>query len=190
MTQRPTDVLRPLAFYRRGGIVKRFHCFDLIKENTVGHHTFNVVALVLLCVGEDRVSKDLLFAAMQHDLPEQETGDIPAPFKRSIPGLREQMWDAEVGIFEKNGIYAYEKRLSTEERTWLKLADSLEGALFCGEEYKRGNLPLRRVGFTFLNYVEALLDSIEAPDDIGHPDSCPVRDRFAEVYVEARRNLQ
>jgi 5'-deoxynucleotidase YfbR-like HD superfamily hydrolase len=188
MMKNPADVLKPLAFYRRGGIVKRFHIFDVLKENTVAHHTFNVVALLILCV-DDELSQNLLLAAMQHDLAEQETGDIPAPFKRRVEGLRQHMQDAEAEILRENGLPNYEKLLSQKELTWLKLADSLEGALYCGDEYQRGNLSLREVGYVFLGYVRDLLATIEAPDDMDDPEYCPVKGRFQQVLYEATRRL-
>lgn len=183
------EVLRPLIFYRRGGVVKRFHCFDLLKENTVGHHTFNVVGILIMCVGPDTISKNLMLAALQHDLTEQETGDIPAPFKRSVEGLRDNIARMERDILEASGMCDYSAQLTDDEKLWLKIADSLEGALFCGEEYQRGNLPLRRVGLTFLSYVEELLDPIKLLDEEEHPEICRIRERFIEVYYEARRKL-
>jgi 5'-deoxynucleotidase YfbR-like HD superfamily hydrolase len=188
MMKSPSDVLKPLKFYRRGGIVKRFHCFDVLKENTVAHHTFNVVALLILCV-DDELSQNLLLAAMQHDLAEQETGDIPAPFKRRVAGLRQHIQDAEEEILKENGLPNYEKRLSEKELAWLKLADSLEGALYCGDEYQRGNLPMRQIGHVFLGYVRDILATIEAPDDMDDPDYCPVKGRFQQVLYEATRRL-
>jgi 5'-deoxynucleotidase YfbR-like HD superfamily hydrolase len=189
MMKSRSEILRALTFYRRGGVVKRFHLFDVLKENTVGHHTFNVLALLVTCVGEDTITKELILAALQHDLPEQETGDIPAPFKRKIPGLREQVQRAEQNIIENAGLTFYERRLSEEERTWLNLADSLEGALYCGDEYQRGNLPMRQIGQVFLGYVRDILATIEASDDMDDPDYCPVKGRFQQVLYEATRRL-
>jgi 5'-deoxynucleotidase YfbR-like HD superfamily hydrolase len=188
MMKNPSDVLKPLKFYRRGGIVKRFHIFDVLKENTVAHHTFNVIALLILCV-DDELSQNLILAAMQHDLAEQETGDMPAPFKRRVEGLRQHIQDAEEAILKENGLTNYEKRLSKKELAWLKLADSLEGALYCGDEYQRGNLPMRQIGHVFLGYAREILADIEAPNDIDDPDYCPVKGRFEEVLYEASRRL-
>lgn len=143
-----------LEFMRCGGRTKRFHGFHLLMENPVGHHTFNLIGILLNCV-PGRPSLDLLEAAYTHDLPEYITGDLPAPFKRSVPGLREAVEQAEEKLLNEHSIVT--PILSETEAKYLKLADSLDGAYHCLEERRLGNTTLDKIFWTFMGYVDELL---------------------------------
>jgi 5'-deoxynucleotidase YfbR-like HD superfamily hydrolase len=145
-----------LEFMRRGGRVRRFHTASLLKENPVGHHTFNLTSILYCCVPKARLTMDLLYAAHLHDIPECDTGDMPAPFKRKVVGLREQMDNAEAEALAEHGLELPD--LSTDETRWLKLADSLDGAFQCLDEKRMGNKTMGIPFGNFMDYANALLD--------------------------------
>jgi 5'-deoxynucleotidase YfbR-like HD superfamily hydrolase len=162
--------MKTLEFMRRGGRVKRFHGFHLLMENPVGHHTFNVIGILICCAPE--VRRELLLAAHQHDLPECITGDLPAPFKRSVEGLRDAIEQREKELLEEHDIEVH--ALTTDEHRWLKLADSLDGAMHCLEERRLGNTTLDKIFWTFITYVQELLSE---------DDNAGMETEFYTLYV-------
>lgn len=152
---------KKLEFMRRGSRTKRFHGFHLLMENPVGHHSFNVLTILTCCVPEELLCTPLLLAAVQHDLPECITGDLPAPFKRKVPGLRAAIEAEEVALLEQHGLKDWEGCLNVNERRWLKLSDSLDGAMHCLEERRLGNTTLDAIFWTFMNYVQEIMHSKE-----------------------------
>jgi len=120
---------------RQGTAVKRFHTRPRIVGETVGHHTCNLCHLLLLLEPDCR--KELLVAALYHDVPEGFTGDVPAPAKwASEPAAQalkelEQRFCAAYTIPQPE-LYPYEKVL-------LKAADMLDLALSSIEELGLGN---------------------------------------------------
>lgn len=116
----------------RGAGVKRFHTARTLTENNVAEHSFEV-ALLCHILSDGTESRNLLLAALTHDLAEHETGDIPG----------------YVGSAMKSCLKEHEEHLLNiaglsfaltegEERT-LKLADRLSGMLFCLRERQLGN---------------------------------------------------
>lgn len=146
---------KKLEFMRRGSRVKRFHGFHLLMENPVGHHTFNLIGILMCCLPSENVSRQLIFCAYEHDLPECITGDLPAPFKRKVPGLREACDKEEQSLLREHGMGFHS--LTPEEARWLKLADSLDGAMHCLEERRLGNSTLDKIFWTFIDYVMEIL---------------------------------
>lgn len=144
-----SGVQSKLLFIYNGAGVKRFHTHTTIKEHTVGQHSHAVAMLVWLLTSGN-CSKPLLMAALTHDLPEQDTGDIPSPFKRSMPGLR-----ANVKCFDDAALrqHDFDFLLTEEEKRVLALADSLDGIMSCIAERRLGSRCLDGVCFTFRNYV-------------------------------------
>lgn len=150
-----------LEFMRKGGRVQRFHTASLLTPDPVGHHTFNLIG-ILMCAVPGGPSLNLLKAAYVHDLPEGTTGDMPAPFKRSIPGLREKVEDIEQGILEGHDLR--QNGLNAEEGLYLKLADSMDGMFRCLEELRMGNSTLTIPFSNFHDYVNELLKEAPARD--------------------------
>lgn len=148
-------------FLRRGGRVKRFHGFHLLMDNPVGHHSFNVITVLIACA--PYVSRELLLSAVYHDVPECITGDIPAPFKRAVDGLRGHMEAEEERLLKVYDIQL--PHLSSDEARWLKMADSLDGAMHCLEERRLGNRTLDRIFWTFMEYVSSIINSPAHDED-------------------------
>lgn len=68
------------------------------------------------------------------------SGDIPAPAKWLLPGLKEGA-DFLQKHFEE--VYDCPYELDEVEEDWVKMADCLELLFFCFEEYKLGNRKMR-----------------------------------------------
>jgi len=79
---------KTLQFIINGSEVKRFHTLTTLQTETVGHHSHGVACFTLLL--DPDASRQLLLAALFHDLAEQYTGDIPSPAKREY-GIGDQV---------------------------------------------------------------------------------------------------
>lgn len=119
--------------FRDAADVTRYHTQRMIRSQSVGAHSFNVIMLI------DQVwpmcRKDLWAAAMHHDLPELHTGDIPAPIKRLQPPLGVLLERIEQDLAP---LYK-DFRLTVEEERVLKWADTMELTMWCLEERLMGN---------------------------------------------------
>lgn len=139
-----------LSFIRQGSETERYHTKRMIQRNDVGHHSFHVAWLAwLMGVARcDEVNPEsIVMAALNHDLAEHVTGDMPGDFKREM-GLRESFSQYEAELFSSVG-FVFENALSAEEQRILKLADMMEGCFFCIGEASLGN---QRVGVIYGNY--------------------------------------
>lgn len=120
---------------RMGMAVKRFHTTHRTQEETVGHHSANVCAILLRL--EPLVSKELLVRALMHDVPEYYTGDVPAPFKWDNAEAKSALNTGELRYIRANDIPSPE--IDIYELALLKLADMLDLVLSSLEEVNRGN---------------------------------------------------
>jgi 5'-deoxynucleotidase YfbR-like HD superfamily hydrolase len=158
-------LLKELEFLIGGGAVQRFHTVQTIKPNTVAEHSFGVAMLVDLLTG-GTASKNLVVAALRHDMAEQTTGDIPAPAKRAY-GLREQVNAIEEAIME--GSHWPMPTLTETEKQVLKFADCLDGALYCIREARIGNAKnMQPCYHNFWSYIRELALPFDAV--MGWPD--------------------
>ena len=131
--------------------MSRFHTKPLIKAESVAEHSYVVAWLVtLLCAGMP--SRNLLLAALAHDLPEYELGDVPSPVKKGMK-LGEQFKAAEANLFAMAGILNYESLITDDEHKVLKFADNLAGYLKCAYEEQLGNTLLSKVRHTYAVYL-------------------------------------
>jgi len=145
------ELVAQLNFIRRGGLVKRYHTVNTINPNTVAHHSFGVAWLVHLLT--DGCSYDLIIAALAHDLAEQVTGDISSPTKRRFPVMAEMVQQMEDEILESHGMFV---QLTAADQRILKMADCLDGMLFCINEIELGNAAVIEVYNRYQNYVQEL----------------------------------
>jgi len=141
-----------IRILREGNAVRRYHTEERIKEETVGHHCANVCAILLRL--EPTCSRELLVAALMHDMPEQYTGDIPAPVKREHPHLKRELAEAEEMWYRDNHLPP--ATLMDHEKDLLKLADCVDLVLSSLEEMGRGNMYARRVVQKAQEYIMAM----------------------------------
>jgi 5'-deoxynucleotidase YfbR-like HD superfamily hydrolase len=144
-----------------GAHTRRFHTVNTIQNNSVGHHSFGVALLCFLIAGGNP-SKQLLMAALTHDIGEQFTGDMPAPAKRAM-GIRESF-----GAVEEEALNALGLSFPTDQNDTyiLKLADALDGMLFCITERTLGNVGIERAYNNFRGYAVGVLNASDIDHDI------------------------
>lgn len=123
-------------FIFAGGYSKRFHTVDTIKHQEIANHSFGVAWFCEL-ITEGAASKQLIMAALTHDLAEHIVGDIPSPAKRVL-GIRDMYEKFEMDQLKANDLAQY-MDLHSEEAAILKLADMLEGCMYCIRERRLGN---------------------------------------------------
>lgn len=149
-----------LAFIQQGRATRRFHTMRMVDHQRVDAHSYGVAMLVRLLVGDGAPAErlaPLLIAAMDHDLAEWVTGDMPAPTKRRLPdypegSFREVYGGVEDKIMANVGMPLTE--LDARDSRVLKLADAAEGCLHCIEERQMGNFTphLRTCFYNFWSY--------------------------------------
>lgn len=141
-----------LTFIMSGADVKRYHTVPTIQIETVGHHSHGVACLAAML--DPNASRELLMAALMHDLSEHQTGDIPAPAKREY-GIGDQVNNLELRLMKEAGLPF--PGLSKEDSRTLKLADIAQGALFCANEISMGNTRMNVVFDRYISYAEQLV---------------------------------
>lgn len=121
---------------RLGGKVERCHGIPHNRQYSNAEHTFGVL-LLLLILYPDRFA-DISPAALTHDIPEAWVGDIPAPTKRYLSGLKESTDELEVKILLSLQL-PQESSLCPEDHRVLRGLDWLELYIWCCEEMHTGN---------------------------------------------------
>jgi len=143
--------LETLSLLRDASHIRRFHTVKtVINPETVGHHTFGVMAILFFLYDEPPVS--LLKYAMFHDAAEVATGDVPATAKWNFPELAKALKDAEAVV---------EKRYETPEldkahQDGFKFADMMDLCFKCMEEISTGNVNFIPILERGINYCVSL----------------------------------
>lgn len=124
-------------FIERGGRTLRMHTVPTLQPQNVAAHSFGVAWWCWL-LSEQAPSTNLLMAALQHDLAEHATGDIPAPTKHWLH-IQESSARMEVDCLRGVDMPNYQGLLTANEARILKLADCFELAQHCVREVTMGN---------------------------------------------------
>lgn len=164
-----------ICFHRMAAAIERCHCKTHLIRYSVGHHTHDVVTLLIQCwkhAHEGALPRaELLVAAHVHDHPELVVGDIPSPIKDLLGG---KLDDVEESVERWLGCHP---ELTEEEAQYLAAADRFELWLWCYEEMSRGN---RDVGDWAESYYQAwqakplpypfmeLIDEVRAVGGVPH----------------------
>lgn len=131
-----------VAMRREAGAVKRWHIVPHHGQDTVGHHTYNAVSL-LLCLNPD-ASRALIVYMLEHDVAERWTGDIPASAKGMFHKIGRGVMLAEEELAAEMDLMNPD-RLTKEERRWARAIDALEAVLWCHEQLAMGNRNVEQV---------------------------------------------
>ena len=126
-----------IRLYRAGGHVYRLHTVPTLLNETVAQHTFGVMSILRALYHPAWPPNRLLVRALDHDMPEQYTGDMPAPIKWKSDVIDEALKDIEADWWDEAGIVP--SPLRVEEYYILKAADMLDLILKCNEELNMGN---------------------------------------------------
>lgn len=104
--------------------VNRWNLIATTREQSVAEHTFNVTMIVRALAKALKIDDNLLTkAAIEHDLDEVLTGDIPSPTKQ----MAKQM---EMDLGKIEGAKKNCDRLLPLDKAMLKFADILESVHF------------------------------------------------------------
>lgn len=128
---------KAIKFMREAGAVRRCHTIPIIGEYNVAIHVYNMLAMLRLLYPDAPLP--LIWAIIEHDIPERLTGDIPAPTKWFGAIDKERLNQLEHEITKSVVGYDHCAILSYEEERWLKALDILELALFCRDQIMIGN---------------------------------------------------
>lgn len=146
-----------LKFIYKGAKTKRFHTADTLTEQSVAEHSFGVAWLAVLV--EPNARRELILAALAHDLAEHVVGDVSSPAKRRFPALKTALDAAENTLLEDAGL-DYVANLTESEQRTLKIADMLDGMMFCVRERRMGS----RVAETIYNNFYSYVTDLNLPD--------------------------
>lgn len=113
--------------------VVRFHNKPCIKQNTDAHHSWGVAMIAYLL--SENPSLNLIMACLSHDMGEQVWSDVSYPAKIAL-GIQQMLQDKEDATLKENG-FGFD--ISPEEARILKIADALDGMLYCVAERRMGN---------------------------------------------------
>lgn len=175
--------METLDFIQFGGWVKRYHGVPTLNTQTNAEHLFGQLHLVAMMALDaepgdgEGLTVPLMMATICSDLPEWVTGDMPAPGKRSFPWpvlvaeenlngerratLREAWNMRDATLLETHGLN-WEHNLGPLQLRWLKLADAMEGCLFCIKERMQGNKYIGPRCYThFRQYIRDVLNGTD-----------------------------
>jgi 5'-deoxynucleotidase YfbR-like HD superfamily hydrolase len=158
---------------RNGFQVRRYHTCRRLQTETVGHHSANIQAIIIKV--DPAASRELLIAALFHDVAEYYTGDVPYPYKRDNPGVKKEL-DADEGIWMRKHSIP-QPMITPKEAALLKFADMMELVLTSIEELNMGN-----------QYAKAEIDAGE--DYIRNMDIPESWMRIAEALVQEAKDVQ
>jgi len=146
---------------QEAGRVKRWHTMSIIGQQTVAEHSYGVVNIINKLWPD--ATKELILAALYHDAAEVDLGDIPHPSKNILKKVAgEFMLCAEVKFHIKNRI-PHSVNISFRDQARLKLADTIEAALFCKHQMEMGNNRGRIPG-CYKGILEEIKKMIEVAD--------------------------
>lgn len=162
-----------LIAIRKGGSVKRFHTVTMLKENLNSSHSWGVATLIQdICPS---CSKEVLLAALYHDVAEHITGDVSAPTKWKYPELSKILSEVEGEVDNNLGISV---TLSSEEKRLLKFADMADLVLTCVSEYRLGNSEVGEIVNRGVTYLE---DQTWTPECVSY---LPKIKRYVKEFVK------
>lgn len=149
------------------GDVGRYHTLSdrLLRPQTTGQHAYNV-ALILMWMCGDSLSPALLKAGLLHDAGERWTGDMPGNVKAEM-GLTETMDHAEALELSMKTELAM-PALNEMDARLLRVADALEGCVYCRRELDMGNRLIIPVLRNYTKFLDRAIGAVanELPREV------------------------
>jgi 5'-deoxynucleotidase YfbR-like HD superfamily hydrolase len=152
--------MEQLLLARDGGAVARFHT-TRVRPQSVAEHCCGVAQILLYLHRGEWVPPALMDAAINHDVYEAITGDMPATTKWDYPDLDTALDKVEEELNVKWGMVPV---LTAREQSLLKWADMADLTMYALEQLRSGNTYAEAV---FTNGVHALrerYDNLMGPD--------------------------
>jgi 5'-deoxynucleotidase YfbR-like HD superfamily hydrolase len=134
--------------------VRRYHTENVIHDETVGEHTAGVLGLCLVLTN-GKATRNLLLHALFHDFGEKYTGDVPFPFKRDHPEIKEKFDAAEDQYLSQANIQL--PQITEDEKKIMKAADMFQLCFKAKRELAMGNslaLPILENGVSYLRMLQ------------------------------------
>ena len=122
------------------GEVTRYHAVPTVQPQNLAHHQWNVAVIGLFLWPTMR--KELLVELLHHDTGEVVTGDIPYTIKRDYPELKRMLSVIEHDT-RHDQLMVAPMDLTPEETALLKMADTLDGFIWCAKHEQRGPVEAR-----------------------------------------------
>ena len=144
-------VTRKIKFMREAASIRRCHTVPILGDYNVGYHSFNMLAMLRLLWPETPIR--LVWAIVEHDLPERLTGDIPSPVKWFKIVSKDHLAQAEHDILMDVLGSDTLTLLNKDEAKWLAALDIFELALFCRDQLMLGNRNLEVMLERIHNFV-------------------------------------
>lgn len=132
-----------------GGIM-RFHACPKMRKQRLSDHMWKVALIAQYLL--PKISKDALLYALTHDSIELVTGDIPATLKWEFPEIK----DVLKGIESKYS--SAPSTVSELEKLAIKLADFIDGMLFCYDSYNDGCKEAKTIFDRWVYHLALFLD--------------------------------
>ena len=127
-----------IKFIREAADVQRLHVIRTIGEYSNGHHSFNMLAMLRLFWPEAPIS--LVWAILEHDIPERLIGDIPSPSIHNVlSNSKEAISNEEFSVLDMVFGDQHFVGLAPELMKWLKALDLFELYLYIRDQMKMGN---------------------------------------------------
>lgn len=159
----------------QSGKVLRYHAAPSVTPQSLAHHQWGVAALVMELTNFN-CSAMLLAEALLHDTGELTTGDIPYTLKRDNPSLKALVKDLEFAA-RRDFTLCAPLRLTEQEHAVLKMADTLEGLLWCCENEK----PPQVVRSRWITAYHAGIVKFKGE----HPGLTHVWDKAEQMFIKA-----
>jgi hypothetical protein len=119
--------------------IRRYHTWRTLRSQSNGEHSCQIIR-IMLCIWPEVPRKLIVHAAM-HDVGEM-AGDIPYPFKKNNPKLRDEHGKAEREVYttmaDKWGLPRLTV-LSHDEEKFFKMCEYLEMWEYGISEQRMGN---------------------------------------------------
>lgn len=130
-----------VKFLREAADVQRLHVIRTIGEYSNGQHSFNMLAILRLLWPEAPVA--LIWAIVEHDVPERVIGDIPSPSIRHVlSASHDAMVVEELDVLQELFGEQFFIGLDEELHRWLKALDIFELYLYAKDQSRLGNMNL------------------------------------------------
>jgi len=159
---------------RMGMQVTRWHTQPRVKEESVGHHTANFIAILLAV--DPNCRKEVIVEAVYHDVAEFVTGDCPATVKHYDAKVGKALDWLEDNFREQSGITA--DLLTNSEKNLLHYCDRLESLLSAVEDMNKGN----KYAEMIVNNAVEMLDGMNVTEE--------VRAAGKAMYKQVKENQQ
>ncbi len=163
--------------------VARWHTVRTLGRQNLAEHSYEV-ALICARVGAPAF---LIQRALEHDLGEEATGDVPAPFKRGAPQAGTLIDRAEEQYATGTlGCLIADSNVPAD--MWLlKFADIVSGLRFALDELELGNRRMLEGAVNFHLYMNRhWVDGARVPDNRWRDACLGLFDLMNERYEKAR----